>query len=108
MKLTIRTRHIVVTPDTIAEIRHRLTQTFRRILPSLQAVAVTITDINGPKGGVDKQCRLRVSGRSLPSIVVEHVGTDTLATVALAAERAERGVLRKMARRRGFAPILAF
>jgi hypothetical protein len=69
---------------------------------------VTVTDINGPKGGADKQCRLRVRGDSIPTLVVEHVGIDTVATVALAAERAEQVVLRTLARRRGFAPMLAF
>lgn len=108
MKLTIRTRHIVVTPEITAEIEHRLVTAFARILPALRAVDVTIADINGPKGGADKQCRLRVRGRSIPTIVIEHVGTDTLATVSLAAERAEQVVLRKITRRRGFAPILAF
>ena len=108
MKLTIRTRHLVVTPDTAAEIRHRLDRVFHRILPSLRAVDVTIADINGPRGGVDKQCRVRIRGRSIPTVVIEHVGTDTVATVTVAAERATQAVLRKMARRRAFAPVLAF
>lgn len=108
MKLTIRTRHIVITSDTTAEIHRRLVQAFRRILPTIRAVDISITDINGPKGGADKQCRIRIRGRSIPTVVVEHVGMDTLATVSIAAERAEQVVLRKMARRRGFAPVLAF
>jgi len=108
MKLTIRTRHLAVTPDTSAEIRDRLVRAFQRIPESIRAVDVTIADINGPRGGADKQCRLRIRGPSIPTIVVEHVGTDIVATVSLAAGRAEQVVLRKVARRRGFAPILAF
>lgn len=108
MKLTIRTRHLVLTPEVTAEVQRRIEHTFHRIAPCIRTVDVTIADINGPKGGADKQCRLRVRGRSVPNVVVEHVGMDTLATVAFAAERAEQAILRKMARRRGFAPALAF
>ncbi len=108
MKLNIRTRHLSLSPETYAELRHRVYVAFARITPWVRAVDITVADINGPRGGADKQCRLRVRGRSVPNIVVEHVGVDTLATVALAAERAERTLVRKMARRRGFAPILAF
>lgn len=104
MKLTIRTRHVVLTPELSSELRQRLERSFERIRPWIHAVDVAITDINGPKGGADKQCRLRIHGRSIPSIVIEHVGVDTLATVGLAADRAEQAVVRKMTRRRAFAP----
>jgi|MudIll2142460700_1097286.scaffolds.fasta_scaffold07786_2 hypothetical protein len=108
MKLSIRTRHLSLSPETQTELRQRVVVAFARISPWVRAVDITVADINGPKGGADKQCRLRVRGRSIPDIVVEHVGCDTIATVALAVERAGQALVRKMARRRGFAPILAF
>lgn len=108
MKLTIRTRHLELTPETSEEIRQRLYTAFARISPWIRAADVTIADINGPKGGADKQCRMRIRGRSIPGIVVEHVGVETLATIATAAERAEQAVLRKLARRRMFAPLPAY
>lgn len=108
MKLTIRTRHVELTPELSAELEQCIERAFDRIRPLVTRIDLTIVDINGPKGGPDKQARLRLRGRSLPGIVVEHVGIDTLATVALVAERAEQAVLRKAARRRAFAPALAF
>lgn len=107
MKLTIRTRNLLLTPEATVEIRTRLEHAFERIRPWLSSVDLTIADINGPKGGPDKQCRLRVHARKLPSVVVEHVGLDVLATVGRAAERAQQAVLRKLARRRGFTPSFA-
>lgn len=107
MKLTIRMRHLVVTPETSSELRHRILRAFERVLPWIRAVDVAIADLNGPRGGADKQCRLRVRGTSIPTIVIEHVGVDTISTVALAAARAEQAVLRKRARRRSFAPMFA-
>ena len=108
MKLTIRTRHLTLTPEALEEIRRRIELVFARIRPWIRAVDVTIADINGPKGGADKQCRMRVRGRGVGSVIVEQVGLATPATVAFAAERAEQVILRKVARRRAFAPLLAF
>lgn len=108
MNLTIRTRQVQHTAEMTAELEHCIERTFERIRPWIRRIDVTIADINGPKGGPDKQVRLRLRGHSGPSIVVEHVGVDTLATVALVAERAEQALLRKAARRRAFAPALAF
>jgi hypothetical protein len=66
MKLIVRTRHLELTPETHQAIRQRLYTAFARISPWIRTVDVTIADINGPKGGADKQCRLRVRGRAIP------------------------------------------
>lgn len=108
MQLTIRTRHLSLSPETQEELRRRILLAFARVRLWVRDVDVTLADVNGPRGGADKQCRLRVRGRSVRSIVVEQVGMDVVATVAHAAERAEQTLVRKMARRRGFAPVLAF
>lgn len=107
MKLTIRTRHLLLSPETHEDIRRRIDLAFDRIRPWIRDIDIMLADINGPKGGADKQCRLRVRGRGMTSIVVEQLGVDPLATVSSAAERAEQVVLRKLARRRSFAPLLA-
>jgi hypothetical protein len=107
MKLTIRARHLHLTQELHEQIRRRIYFAFDRSALAIRAVDVSLTDINGPKGGPDKQCRVRVRGRGLPGIVIEHVGVDPLATMSLAADRAARAVLRALARHRGFAPALA-
>lgn len=107
MKLTIRARHLELTPETHDAIRHRIESAFRRLSPWIRSVAVTLTDLNGPKGGADKHCRVRARGSSMASVVVDQVGVDIHATVSLAAERAKQAVLRKVVRRRSFAPQLA-
>lgn len=107
MKIDIRARHLALSPEHLEEVHRRIHAALARISPMIRSVGVTIADINGPRGGADKKCIVRVRGRSVPTVVVEHVGVDTLATVARAAERAERAVLTKLARRRLFAPLLA-
>lgn len=107
MKLTIRTRHVELTPALRDQLVRRLDFALGRLATAIRAVEVTVVDINGPKGGPDKQCRIRVRGPALRTIVIEHVGTDVLSTVSFAAERAERALARALGRRRTFAPALA-
>lgn len=102
MKVTIRTHNVLLTDEEDAEVRRRLVRSLERISPWIVAADLTIADINGPKGGVDKQCRLHIRGRSIPRTVVEHAGTHTLATVANVVQRAEQTVLRRLARLREF------
>lgn len=107
MKLDIRMRHLSPPADVLADLRRRVAGAFARFDPWVRAVNITVEDINGPKGGADKQVRLHLRGRSIPRIVIEHVGVDTVAAVAAAVERAVQTLVRKVTRHRGFAPNVA-
>jgi hypothetical protein len=63
-------------------------------------MSVRLKDVNGPRGGVDHVCRIKVVLRSLPSVVYEKqdVSLDTAVGGALAG--AERAVRRTLQRRR--------
>ena len=107
MQLTIRIRHLNVSPELRAELDRRLHFALGRLAGAIRSVDVTFADLNGPKGGADKHCRVRIRGRSLGTIVIEHVGTEILPVMSVAADRAERAVVRALARSRRFGPALA-
>ncbi|MFN0248463.1 MAG: HPF/RaiA family ribosome-associated protein [Kofleriaceae bacterium] len=107
MKLTIRARHLDLSPEALDLIETRVAGAFDRIGTWIRAIDVTLTDVNGPKGGLDKHCRLRIKTDSSRSIVVEHVGVDTLQTAVDAAVRAQRTLLRDVSRRRTLRPAFA-
>lgn len=107
MKITIRARHLDLTTELQDEIRRRIHLAFGRLGSWVRAVDVTVADINGPKGGADKQCRLRVRGPALAGVFIEQIGVASLPTIASALDRAEQVIVRKMSRRRSFAPLLA-
>ena len=107
MKLSIRTRAIELTPALRDHLARRLHFALGRLVPAVRAVAVTLADDNGPRGGVDKRCQVRVRGDALPALVVESRADDLEAAIDDAASRAGRAVVRAQARRRGFAPALA-
>ena len=104
MKLVLRSRHVVLTPTLRDQILRRIELAFARISSEIHAVNCTISDVNGPRGGPDKLVSLRVRG-AFGGLIVEHTGTDAATAVSLAADRAERALLRSIARRRSFVPF---
>jgi|JI10StandDraft_1071094.scaffolds.fasta_scaffold00206_11 putative sigma-54 modulation protein len=105
MEIVIRTRQLDLTPALRDHVRRRLAFALGRLGPAVRAVQVTLADVNGPRGGVDKRCRMRIVGDELPAVVVEAADADVHAAIDLAAERAGRAVIRTRERRRGFAAL---
>lgn len=59
-----------VVRDDVAEM---LDDALSRYKKHVRCVSLNVTDVNGPKGGVDKQCRCVVHLKRMPSIVVQDV-----------------------------------
>ena len=79
-------------------IRRRLGEKLGRHEGSVERVSVRFRDINGPRGGVDIQCRIKVVLSGLPSIVVERQAAmyrPALTGALAGVERAVRGALQR-------------
>ena len=70
-----------------------------RFAPEVERVTARVGDVNGPRGGMDKRCRMEVKLRGLGSVLSEACADDFEAAVAFAAERLGRGVARALERR---------
>lgn len=66
----------------------------------LVSVVVRLADVNGPKGGVDKRCRITVRGARVGSLTVEERSADAYSAVDCAVGRIGRTVGRELARAR--------
>lgn len=99
MKLEIRRQSVEVSDEVQGYIERRLMFALGRFSPRIQRVDVYLADLNGPKGGEDKRCRL--VARLLRSGVVTVEDRDAELTVVIdrAAERLARTVQRKLERR---------
>ena len=64
------------------------------------AVHVRLSDLNGPKGGVDQSCKVTVQLKPTGSIIVEETSQDMYSAVSLAADRVKQAVGRAMERRK--------
>jgi len=59
-----------------------------------------LSDINGPRGGLDKCCHLQVKLDRLQDVVIEDIEADLYIAIDRAANRAGRTVRRRLDRRR--------
>jgi putative sigma-54 modulation protein len=66
----------------------------------VRAVTVRLFDINGPRGGKDKRCRIQVPFPGTRNVVIEDTEADLYVAIDRAAERAERAVVRRLERLR--------
>ena len=80
-------------------ITRRLHFALGRFAPEIAGVTARVEDVNGPRGGLDKLCRLEVRLRGLGEVLGESRAEDFEAAVAFAAERLGRGVARTLERR---------
>ncbi|MFN9210664.1 MAG: HPF/RaiA family ribosome-associated protein [Betaproteobacteria bacterium] len=85
-----------------AEARARFVM--RRLTWLLARVRVQLTDINGPRGGLDKRCRVELRAAGGESVVVSAVARDWRAAIDTALERAVQALLRTRQRRRHAPP----
>lgn len=79
-------------------VRRRLGVVLTRHSDRIQRVGVRIGDENGPRGGVDKFCRIQVRLLDAPVAVIEDIGVDLYAAIDRAAERVGRVVVKHLDR----------
>ncbi len=66
----------------------------------LRKVTVQLSDENGPRGGEDKRCRIRVGVDGPQDVLVEDIESDLYVAIDRAADRAGRVVARRLERQR--------
>lgn len=78
----------------------RLRSVAGRALKALKEVEVRLSDVNGPRGGVDKECAIRVALHRKGVVFVRATGEDAYATVDKAVSRLKLAVARRIGRHR--------
>ena len=96
MQITIQAHGFPLTDSLEKHIQDRIRFTFSRVTNRVRRVVVTLSDINGPRGGVDKRCLIEVRIDRLFSIVIQDVQNDLYIAIDRAAGRAARSVLRRL------------
>jgi ribosome hibernation promoting factor len=100
MKLDIVGQQIAVTKVLSMHIERRLQFALGRFGARVTRVAVTLTDLNGPRGGIDKQCRIIASLAPKGEVVVEVRDADIFIAIDRAADRLGRVMGRELGRLR--------
>ncbi len=71
-----------------------------RFASEISDIIVRVTDVNGPRGGLDKRCQVTIRGPKLGDVSVEELREDVYAAADSAVERAGRAVGRALERAR--------
>ena len=83
-----------------ALIRRKLGMKLGKFTTAIERITVRMTDANGPRGGVDHVCNVKVVLSGLPSVVVERRDASPHAVIDLALRATEQAVRRSVGRRR--------
>jgi ribosome-associated translation inhibitor RaiA len=100
MQINIQARGFTLTDGLREHTSRRLQFAFGWASHHLGKVSVRLSDENGPRGGKDKLCRIRIVFPGTQDIVIEDVETDLYVAIARAADRAGRLVARRLERQR--------
>lgn len=102
MKIDIRAHGFTLTDGTRQHIGWRLAGMLAHAGNAVSRVVVRLSDINGPRGGVDKRCGVELRLKGAQPLVVEDVQSDLHVAIDRACERIGRSLHRRLMRRRGY------
>jgi ribosome-associated translation inhibitor RaiA len=96
----IRSIGVPLTPDERAYMRRKLGMKLGKFARPIERVSVRLDDVNGPRGGVDKLCRVKVVLSGLSTVYVEGQAQTAGRAFDAALADAERTVRKALQRRR--------
>ncbi len=98
MQIDIQTFRLALSPAHREQIRRRASFALSRLQARIARVEVRLSDINGTRGGVDKQCRVMVTLTHGPAAVVEDLDADLPTLIDRALARAGRVAAKRIER----------
>jgi ribosomal subunit interface protein len=97
MQIDIQARGFPLTEALENHVQTRISYTLSRAVSRIRRVVITLSDLNGPRGGVDKRCLIQVRIDGLSTVVVEDIQSDMYTAIDRAVGRAARTVMRRLA-----------
>ncbi|MEM8710751.1 MAG: HPF/RaiA family ribosome-associated protein [Planctomycetota bacterium] len=100
MNLEIHARGIEMTESLRELIERRVLVGLDRFASRVQRVRVQLTDLNGPRGGVDIRCKIEASLGAAGAVVVHETRETPFSAVSEAGDAVKRAVRRRIKRLR--------
>ena len=95
--LSIQSRGFTLTPALKQRVRERIGLILGNTSHPVMNVDVRLSDINGPRGGIDKKCQIHIRLSGYPSVTVTDIQHDMYYAIDRAASRATRTMRRRLA-----------
>ena len=100
MLIDMQSRHFSLTDTLRNYTEKRLSFIISCCDSHIQRIVIRLSDVNGPRGGIDKHCLIQVVLSKMPDVVIEDTETDLYVAIDRAADRAGRTVIRKIDRQK--------
>jgi ribosomal subunit interface protein len=100
MMIDLRSSNLPISLALREHIERRLDFAIRRFASRISRVVVRLVDVNGPRGGPDKRCRIIAHLSPTGNVMVEATDADVYAAASQAAIRLDERVARALQRRR--------
>lgn len=99
MQTIIQSRGFVLTDALYEYTQKRLAYAVSFARDYIQHITVRLSDINGPRGGEDKRCKLVLKMQGMPNVVIEDTESNLYTAIDRAVERASRTLARALKRK---------
>ena len=102
MQIVIRAKGFDLSAGLREHIERRLSFALDWAHDHVNRVSVLLSDLNGPRGGEDKCCRVQVATTGAADVVIDDTEVDLYVAIDRAVDRAGRTLARRLARQREY------
>lgn len=99
MQLYLNDRQRLLGESAVERTESRVFSAFAKFSDYVKSIDITVKDVNGPRGGIDKVCRVLVKLRGKKDVVINATDSSVSKVIPAAIERAARSVRRQINRR---------
>jgi putative sigma-54 modulation protein len=96
MLVNIHSRHFSLSAALSKYVKSKVQIMLSRYESKIMSINVSLFDINGPKGGEDKCCKIIIKIHGSSSIVVQETAEDLYDAINTCSRRARRAVKRQL------------
>jgi len=100
MQIHIQSQGLALDAEVARLVRRQVSDALANSADHIQHASLHLADINGRKGGVDKQCHLVVQLRGLPAVIVHETRPELHEAIGRALKRAQHSLTRRVGRHR--------
>jgi len=96
MQIDIRPSNLALQPEHAERIARRASFALSRLSSRIRRLEVRLADVNGPRGGIDKRCRVLLHLDRGDPMLVEEKGSDLLALIDRTMDRMGRALRKRV------------
>ena len=98
MQLDLQAPGLAIGTGIREHVARRLNSALSRCSNRIRRVSVRLRDINGPRGGIDKRCSIKVEMENAGAITIEENGSELRSLINRAMERTASNVFKRLDR----------